>query len=415
MELTREQENMLAGKEGKGYQAAMEMLVKLGEFYDAKRMVPIKMAFLTLGPSPSKPAQAVKWLEYLADEGARCKCPLALEPIDAANPATIALQKKLGGAFGIGSSGHPRNLFTKPIFGQHLIADGTAITHYCNSYIGARANTECFLGQYSAAICGCTPEYGFRLDENRKGKTLFEVKTKIKNETDWSALGFYISYMLAKHYWDVPVITGLDTNNITDDALVAFSSNIPAYGAVVHSLMVGVSPEARTVEEAFGGNKPIEKYVITDKELNFAYDRFSAHKKDVPDMVSFGGFGANVSIYTLNYMAKIFEGKKVSSKFPTVAMVEGAVRQVADKSGITEILQKAGVMIGMGEYLKDKGLSASDFSNNPVSGAKKMGLQTIVFIDAKSCHYIGNQEIDAVLRNVEDACQIALTGKMEVR
>jgi hypothetical protein len=34
-------------------------------------------------------------------------------------------------------------------------------------------------------------------------------------------------------------------------------------------------------------------------------------------------------------------------------------------------------------------------------------------MDAKSCHYIGNQDIEPVLKNVEDCCRIALTGKIE--
>ena len=91
-----------------------------------------------------------------------------------------------------------------------------------NSYIGARANTECFIGQYCAAMTGKTPEYGFHLPENRLGKTLFEIKMKLKGETDWSALGYYISRTLGKNYWDVPVISGIDPWEITNDDLVIF-------------------------------------------------------------------------------------------------------------------------------------------------------------------------------------------------
>jgi len=40
-------------------------------------------------------------------------------------------------------------------------------------------------------------------------------------------------------------------------------------------------------------------------------------------------------------------------------------------------------------------------------------LNTLVFMDAKSCHYIGNQDIEPVLKNIDDCIKIALTGKME--
>ena len=131
-------------------------------------------------------------------------------------------------------------------------------------------------------------------------------------------------------------------------------------------------------------------------------------------MVSLGGFGVNVSVETLYKLAHLLEGKKVSQKFPTVALIDGPVKTVADKSGITDILQKAGVMIGLGDYLKGRGVDAAGFSNNPVTSANRLGLKTLVFMDAKSCHYIGNQEIEPVLKNVEDCVKIAISGKMEV-
>ncbi len=411
MQLTKDEQKMLDGGYGEGYQKAIQVLVKMGEFYDARRLIPVSMAFLTIGPTPRKPGRAHEWLDWLADHGAKFKTRLAMAPMESSSFLDFELHKKFDGVFGIGGSGHPRNLFNQPVFGQHLVADGTAVTHFCNSYIGARANTECFVGQYAAAIVGKTPEYGFHLPENRLGKVLFDVKVKLKDETDWSALGYYISKTLGKRYWDVPVLK-VDPADIWHDALVAICSSIPAYGAVVHSLLVGVSPEAHTLEQAFGGKKPRETYTVGAKELRSVFDTFSTGKQE-PDMVSIGGFGVNVSVENVYKLARLVEGKKVSSRFPTVALIDGPVKQVADKAGLTAILQQAGVLIGMGEYLKGRGIEAADFSNNPVTAAKRLGLNTLVFFDAKSCHYIGNQEIEPVLKNLEDCVKIALSGKIE--
>jgi hypothetical protein len=414
MQLTKDEEKMLSGGYGKGYQKAIEILVKMGEFYDAKRLIPINMAYLVAGPNPSHPGEASKWLNEMADLGVTFKCPLTLVPVESATH-DFELHKKFGAVFASGGGfGHPRNAFCLPVFGQHLTADGTAVTHYVNSYIGARANTECFIGQYSAAIVGKTAEYGFHLPENRVGKTLFDVKVELKDETDWSALGYYISRTLGKNYWDVPVINGIKPADITHDELIAFCSSVPSYGSCVHSLLVGVSPEARTQKEAFGGRKPKATYVVGPKELQGVYDTFST-KKDKPDMISLGGFGVNVSIESAYKLASLLEGKKVSKDFPTVALIDGPVRTVADKTGITDTLQKAGVIVGMGDFLKGKGVNAADFTNNPVMAAKRLGLNTLVFMDAKSCHYIGNQDIEPVLKNLDDCVKIALSGRMEVR
>jgi predicted aconitase len=412
MELTKDEEKMLSGGYGEGYRRAMEILVRMGEFYDAKRLVPVSMAYLIEGPSAKKPGESTRWLEEMADLGVTFKCPLPLVPLDSSTFQDHDIHKKLGAIFSLGGAGHPRNQFCLPVYGQHIVADGTAVNHYVNSYIGARGNTEDFIGQYSAAIVGKTPEYGYHLTENRLGKTLFDIKVKLKDETDWSALGYYISRTLGKNYWDVPVINGIDPAGIANDDLVMLCSSIPAYGAVVHSLLVGVSAEGRTLEQAFGGNKPKETFVVGDKELKSVYDTFSTQKKK-PDMVSFGGFGVNLSIRAAYKMASLLEGKKVSSDFPSVVFIDGQVKEVADRAGLTDILKKAGIRFSMKEIFDEKGVSAEGFTNNPVISAKKMGWNTLVFLDAKSCHYIGNQDIEPVLKNVEECVRIALTGKIE--
>jgi hypothetical protein len=131
-------------------------------------------------------------------------------------------------------------------------------------------------------------------------------------------------------------------------------------------------------------------------------------------MISIGGFGTNVSIKDMYKLDQLVAGKKVTTKFPTICMVDGPVKDICDKIGLNARLKKAGVQIGLEEYLKGKpGITGTDFSNNPVMAAKKLGLDTLVFFDAKSCHYIGNQDIQPVLKNLEDCVKIAVSGKIE--
>jgi hypothetical protein len=413
MELTKEEEKILTGAYGKAYQKAMKVLVELGEFYDAKRLVPVKMAFLTIGPTPGNPGKGKEWLKELVDLGAKFKIPSFYPHERAENPFDHELNEKLGAIFAFQGGGNARNAFYTPVFGQHIVGDGTATTHYMNSYIGARANTECFIGQYSAAIIGKTPEYGFHLSENRKGRILFEIKTILKDETDWSALGYYISKKLGKNYWDVPVINGIKPDDVTNDELLSFSSSIPAYGAVVHSLLVGVSPESLTLEQAFDYKKPEQTFIVEAEEINEVYNTFSP-EKEKPDMVSIGGFGVNVSIETVIKTVELLENKKVSKDFPTVILMDGPVRIVSDRMGLTDALRNAGVKIGMEEFLKDYGYDPSEITNIPIMSAKKLGFKTVVFADAKSCHYIGNQGVNSVLKHIEECIKIAVAGRMEV-
>lgn len=415
MDLTKEEEKILNGECGDGYKKAMEILVELGEFYDAKRLVPVSMCYLTKGPTPTSPGKALEWVEELADSGATFKCPtfVATDFEKRVGDREFEINKKLGAIPAYQGGGHPRNPFYLPVFGQQIVGDGTSVTHYMNSYIGARANTECFIGGYAAAITGKTPEYGFRLDKNRVGKILFDVKVELKDETDWSALGYYISLKLANNYWDVPVINGVDPHNLTNDDLVTFSSSIPAYGAVVHSLLVGISPEALTLEQAFNGTKPKQIFTINPTELKEIYEMFSA-TEEKPDMISIGAFGVIPSIEMVIKFTDLLEGKKVSSDFPTIILLDGPVQIVSDRMGLTDKLRAAGVQIGMNEFINERGLDRKKHYDNPVTKAKLIGLKNIVFVDAKACHYTRNQGINTILKNIEECAQIAISGKMEV-
>lgn len=415
MKLTKEEEKMLAGHYGEGYRKPMEILVQLGEFYGADRLVPVNLCYLTKGPTPNSPGEALKWIEGLANLGATFKCPtfISTDFEKRVGDCEFEINRKLGAIPAFQGGGHPRNLFYLPVFGQQIIADGTAVTHYMNSYVGARANTECFIGGYSAAIVGKTPEYGLRLSENRVGKILFEIKTKLKDETDWSALGYYISMKIANNYWEIPVINGIDPYDITNDDLVTFSSSIPAYGAVVHSLLVGISPEALNLKQAFGGNEPKQTFTIGTDELNEVYKRFSPVEES-PDMISIGAFGVIPSIEMVIKFTNFLEGKKVSQNFPTVILLDGPIKIVADRMGLTDKLKKSGVQIGMSEFIKERGLDPKKHYDNPVTKAKVLGLKNIVFTDAKSCHYAGNQGVNSVLKHIEECAQIAVTGRMEV-
>ena len=83
MRLTKDEEKMLSGGYGEGYKRAMEILVEMGKFYDAKRMVPDKHGV------PDRRSQSganrvrrangsMKWRTWATT----FKCPLLLVPLD---------------------------------------------------------------------------------------------------------------------------------------------------------------------------------------------------------------------------------------------------------------------------------------------------------------------------------------------
>jgi predicted aconitase len=410
MYLTDEDKRMLAGEFGEGTRKAMEIQVGQGEFYDADRMVPLSMAYVVTGPDPDH--QLSKYLSELAADGAKFRCPTLVPTPDADNETMqwgFEDYKKLGGivAYG-GGFGHARNAFWYPLFGQDIIADGTAVTSFFNGVVGARANNMDAIGQHSAAIVGRAPRYGYLTPEGRLGKVLVKVEAKPTTDTDWSALGYYVGWQLGRHWWDVPVFDGIVPADVSTDDLVMFCTSLPAYGAVNHFLMVSVSPEARTLEEAFGGQKPKETISYGTAERQAVYDRFSSSVSK-PNMVVIGGFGVDTSMTALYRIAHTLEGKKVKGDFPTFVLMNPIVSIAADRAGLTQTIQASGVRTSLEDWGRETGIPHF----NPVTDSHRAGIHVAVFNNAKSCHYIGQQELEPVLRDTDACLRIALSGAIE--
>ncbi len=394
---------MLDGKEGDGTRKAMELLTKMGDYFGAEKMVPISMAYITLGPDSY--GVMIKYIKELVENGARFRT-LTYVPTLAGSLGKkenddlwIQIHKKMGGVFTEGGGfGEPDNATTYPVYGQNVLVDGTNVTSYCNGVIGARANNFDPIGQYAGAITGLLPKYGYLTREGRLGKNLVDVKITPRNRTDWSALGFYVSMTLGKKWWDVPVFRGLEGVQATSDELSSFCSSIPTYGPINHFLIVGISPEARSIEDAFGGNKQEEKIEVGNDEIKQVYDRFSS-SADRPDFISLGGFGPYLPLKTAYKVASMLEGKKV--KIPMQIALNKFTKAIADEVGITKKIEGAGVVVTQDNF-------------SIVQNAKQRDFKVIAFDNAKACQYSGQQEVETVLLDDETLIKVALAGTFKV-
>ncbi len=91
MELTEDEEKMVSGGYGEATRRAMEILVKMGEYSGAKRMVPVSWADLSTfsgiggghGDSPDNDLyKFMKEMDDLCDrENVRFRCPTVLADV----------------------------------------------------------------------------------------------------------------------------------------------------------------------------------------------------------------------------------------------------------------------------------------------------------------------------------------------
>ncbi|MCL5734183.1 MAG: aconitase X catalytic domain-containing protein [Actinobacteria bacterium] len=415
MRLTKDEEKMLSGGYGEATRRAMEILVTMGDYAGAQRMVPVSWADLSTfsgiggghGDSPDNDLyKFMKELDDLCDrEGVRFRCPTTLA--DAGTPESNARLTRMGAQL-ISPAGasSPHDIFPLPLFGQYVTPGATNINTYCNSMIGARGNNEGPIGVRMAAITGRTPQYGYLLNENRLAKTHVEVRVAPKNYIEWAVLGFYISKRLSRHYWDVPVLTGIDPVAVTSDDIMSLCASMNNPGSITHFLIEGLSPESRTLEQALGGRKPKERFTVGPKEMEEVYDTYPP-TGNKPEIVT---LRFPLTVQRLYEVAGLFEGKKVHKDVSFSVDLTLAAKLVAEGSGLKKRLEAAGVLVAE----KQGQVMWRGQMIDPWVDAKRAGVRTMVTDSLKDCNAISQQEIDMVLLpSLERIVEVAVTGKVE--
>ena len=140
-----------------------------------------------------------------------------------------------------------------PVKGEHCAWMESSAVVYCNSVIGARTNTEGRESTSAAMLTGKIPDWGFHRDEYRHATHLIEVETPVESVMDWGMLGYFIGDAVEE---DIPVLTGAIRQA---DPLrhKHFGAAAASSGGVEMYHIVGVTPEAASLEMALGGRKPV--------------------------------------------------------------------------------------------------------------------------------------------------------------
>ncbi|MFP4005573.1 MAG: aconitase X catalytic domain-containing protein [Candidatus Hadarchaeia archaeon] len=268
MYLNKKQESMLSGEDGEAIRKAMEILVALGDIYQAERLIPIKSAHLS-GVSIKTAGEAgLDFIEEMADLGAKAKVKTTINPagIDLDNWKSmnapknfsnkqiqmIEAYKKIGAE--PTCSCIPYYINNKPSFGDHIAWAESSAVVYSNSVLGARTNREGAPSALASAITGLTPLHGYHKDENRKGTVRIEVDNKIPQNGEtfpYSVLGYWIGKEFPN---DVPVIEGIKPNKSQKKALGA---GLATSGAIALFHIPDETPEAKRNPELCKTNKRV--------------------------------------------------------------------------------------------------------------------------------------------------------------
>lgn len=412
LQLTPEEQAMLRGDKGPAVQEALRFQIEVGSFFGARRFVPITHAHV-MGDIEVMGDGGLQHLRAMGEQHARCVVPtssnaqcmhfhsdarLRQDEDEAAKEREILARYKTM-RIAPTDSCTPYQQVYQPKLGEHVAWGDTGTVIYANSVLGARTNFEAGKASFAAALTGRTPAYGFHLDEARAGSLLVELQAPMRDLADWGALGKIVGHP-HQDYFAVPVFDGLDRMPSSDE-LKHLGASLASYGSMAMFHMVGVTPEAKTQQDAFQGRPPRETLVVTEADIQAVYGAYR-YVEGGANIVVFSG--PQLSLFEMQDLAERFEGRRVAPGMAAVVTTNHMVHSDAKRLGYVDTLEAAGVTIlqGVCFYILQR-LSQIREEN---------GWTNLISNSGKLVNTITAHRFNTVLRRTGDCVDIACTGRL---
>jgi len=371
MHLTDDERRILAGELGEPQRLALRVLVKLGEAYGAERLVEITSAHLVASSYQIAGEAGIEIYTQLVEQGARVAVRTTSDPgsIDFSRwrefktPADYAAQQlkiaELLDRMGVIPTWTctPYTTFNVPRFGEHLGWSESSAVVFANSVIGARTNRLAAYVDLCAALVGRVPYFGLHMPERRRGEVLFELDPELSaNFADdcFPALGYLVGQTVGDR---IAVIAGV--REATFDQLKAFGAAAAASGSVALYHMVGITPEARTMDEALGGQSPAERIAVGRRDIADVMAQMSTGQGGPVDVVGVGC--PHASLDQMRRYAGLLHGKRVHPGVQLWICTNTVVEAMARTMGYVETIERAGAKLMVGTCHNDCPLSAWGF------------------------------------------------------
>jgi predicted aconitase len=417
MDLTTAQQAMQDGKLGRGVAKAMEILMAYGQCYDARRLIPITSVHIA-GNFPVLMEEGVEWLEDLVEGGTRVRVFTTKNPemydteqADEMNvPAKFReMQGRIHNALktlGVipTYTCHHYLVGNVPRFGDHIAWASSGSQVFANSVIGARSNRDGDHVALAAAVTGVIPEWGLHITENRKADVLVDVADLdigSYDPADFKALGWVLGKKVGA---SIPAFVNLPPDlHIENIKGLLYTLTVTGAAGMIH--LVGITPEAPTVEAAFGGGVPSEPAIAaTQDEVDRAYSEISSATTDKLDLVIFGC--PQCSIQEVQEIAALLDGKKIHPDTQLWICTSRWVKTLCERMGLLDNLTASGVRV-----VSDVGAA-----DGPHLYLKKQSVRVIGVNSARAGYYSHNLfGMQTWFGSTRECVQSAISGRWEGR
>ena len=368
MILNDDEQRMLNGEEGKAKQKAMELLIKYGTALGAEVFMDTNNVHTLAGffPYPDLVQQNIISLDpdeiasmFLLDSNERVVVDKVKafttnhifvvnkqywKIIQRRSPGIIDLSARMEvycKRVGINNTATctPYQAGNIPIKGECCVWTESSAIPFANAVLGARTNIEGSHSSFASAITGKTPKWGMHLDENRLGDFIVEVDIDLDTILEWGLIGYYIGGMAGLH---IPVFVDV-TRRPSLSMLMALNAAGASSGGVIMYHIVGVTPEAASLQMATG-NRKIERSIrYGNKERRQAYEKLNHSHASEVDIVVLGC--PHYSLERIATVANLLDGKKIHENTALYITTCKQIKTLADRNGYTEVIARAGGLL----------------------------------------------------------------------
>jgi predicted aconitase len=231
----------------------------------------------------------------------------------------------------------------RPSFGQQIAWGESNAIAFANSVIGARTERYPDLLDICCAITGRVPAVGLHLDENRAGQMLLrlvDVPLALQQDAQFFGVLGHLVGQLAEDR--IPVIDGVLVHP-PEDHLKAFSAAVASSGRVALFHIVGITPEAPTLDAAFHGHAPPQPQAVTVAALRIARRELTTADGQPLDMVILGSPHFSVAEFT--ELAPLVRGKRRHPQVKFLVTSGRFMKEMAEEAGVLAPIVEFGAQI----------------------------------------------------------------------
>jgi hypothetical protein len=350
VKLSKADQAYLDGTHGKAAQVAMKVILRMANLQGANQLIDVTQAHIDGCVYTGH--GSLRFAQQLRDWGGRVTVPTTLNSISVdyrlwraqgIDPAFGEPASQLGDAYtDMGAQPTftcaPYLLDSAPRKGEQIVwAESNAVV-YANSVLGARTMKYPDFLDICIALTGRAPLAGCHIESGRRAALQINVpKLKDFDDAFYPLLGYHVGLVAANR---IPVLTGLEPAAPSQDDLKAFGAAFATTSSAPMFHILGVTPEAVTLNDATGGTSvPTVEIFIEDllqswRELDSAPDR-------PVDLVSLGN-----PHFSLSECEKLAALCRSRTKHKDVTVVVTCGRATHDKiraAGMLSELERFGV------------------------------------------------------------------------